>query len=122
MAGKVAFLAVVLSALLSFASAPARRASYSPSQYLKNYALSTCLADGFKSEEVVKDAAAAARGYLELGALPLEAYTQATKLGRTFLARDYKSVAGAKLTVMKCIDLFHSRELDDVARKYAPLK
>jgi hypothetical protein len=113
---------MLLSILFGFASlATGRewtsRRTYTPVQYFKNYALSTCLADGFTAEETVKDAAAAARGYLELGEFALEAHTKATQLGRQFLAREYKSVSGEKLTLMKCIDFFHSPELDRLAKK-----
>jgi hypothetical protein len=91
---------------------------YSSVQYFKNYALSTCIADGYSSEETIKDASAAARGYLELGSLPLEAHTEATLLGREFLKKRYISISGESLVLMKCIDLFHSKELDRIARKY----
>lgn len=95
------------------------RVAYSPIQYLKNFAFSTCIAEGYQSEEVVKDSNAAAGGYLELGRLPFEAYEEAASLGKKFLAKDYQSISGAKLTLMKCIDFFHSRELDQLAKKYA---
>lgn len=112
--------------LLAFLAAPSNvdandtdvRVEYSAVQYLKNFALSVCLSDGYKSEEVVKDSSAAAGGYLELGGFPMEAYEEAAALGKKFLAREYKSVHGEKLTLMKCIDLFHSKELDQLARKY----
>jgi hypothetical protein len=91
---------------------------YSPVQYFKNYALSTCVADGYTSEETTTDAAAAARGYLEFGSLPLEAHTEATRLGREFLKKEYKSISGEPLVLMKCIDFFYSKELDKIARKY----
>ncbi len=84
----------------------------------KSYALSTCLADGYKSKEVTVDAAAAAGGYLEFGELPLEAYTEATLLGREFLKKTYKSKSGAKLTLMKCLDFFHSQELEAIFQKF----
>lgn len=100
------------------ASAQSTGNKYTPIQYFKNYALSTCIADGFQSDEVVKDAAAAARGYLELGDLPLEAHTQATLLGRKFLSVEYKSMTGEKLTLMKCLDFYHSKDLDRLAKKY----
>ncbi|WP_459505313.1 hypothetical protein [Erwinia amylovora] len=38
---------------------------YSPQTNLKNYALSSCISQGYQSKEVKEDAAAAARGYLE---------------------------------------------------------
>ena len=108
---------VVILSGCAFGQAPAKK--YSPIQYLKNYALCTCIADGFQSNEVIKDAAAGARGYLEFGDLPLEAHTEATLLGRKFLARDYKSMTGQKLILMKCIDFYHSKELNELAAKYA---
>ena len=94
------------------------RVQYSPVQYLKNFALSACIADGYKSDEVMKDSKAAAGGYLELGSLPHEAYEEAALLGKKFLAKEYQSASGGKLTLMKCIDFFHSRELDQLAKKY----
>jgi hypothetical protein len=59
---------------------------YSPGEYLKNFALSVCISDGYKSDEVVKDSLAAAGGYLELGSFPIEAYEEAAALGKKFLA------------------------------------
>jgi hypothetical protein len=92
--------------------------TYSPTQSLKNFALSVCISDGYESEEVVKDSKAAAGGYLELGSFPIEAYDEAAALAKRFLAREYKGIRGEKLTLMKCIDLFHSKELDRIAKKY----
>lgn len=91
---------------------------YSAAEYFRNYALSTCLADGYKADEVTKDAAAAARGYVELGGFPLEAHTEATTLARTFLKREYQSMSGESLVLMKCIDFYHSRELKRLVEKY----
>ena len=92
---------------------------YSASDYFKNYALSACISDGFQSAEVSADAAAAARGYLELGDLPLEAHTEATLLGRQYLKKEYKSHSESNLTLMKCIDFYHSIELENIIKKYA---
>ena len=86
--------------------------------YFKNYSLSTCLADGYKSKEIISDASAAARGYLEFGELPLKAYTEATKLGRKYLQKEYKSKTDEKLILMKCLDFIHSKELDQILKKY----
>ncbi|TVO51584.1 T6SS amidase immunity protein Tai4 family protein [Denitromonas halophila] len=95
------------------------RVPYSAKAYFKNYALSTCIADAFDASDVSTAAAAAARGYLELGDYPLEAHTEATLLGREFLKRDYVSKSGANLALMKCIDFFHSPALEALAEKYA---
>jgi hypothetical protein len=67
---------------------------------------------------VVKDASAAARGYLELGGLPIEAHTEATLLGRKFLNREYASMSGEKMILMKCMDFYNSKDLNLIARKY----
>lgn len=111
------------AAVLVFVVAPTlaaaeTRVPYSPAEYLKNFALSICLADGFTPEEVHKDSLAAAGGYSQLGSLPLEAYAEAETLARQFLAKTYESPSGDKLTLMKCIDLFHSKELDRITTKY----
>ena len=85
----------------------------------RNYAFCACIAEGFKSSEVVSEANAAAGGYVELGAHPIEAYQEAVALARRFLGKKYTSKRGeAKLTLMKCIDLYNSRELDGLVRKY----
>lgn len=91
---------------------------YSAVEYLQNFALSVCISDGYKSEEVVKDSLSAAGGYLELGGFPIEAYQEAEALGKRFLAKDYQSKHGEKLTLMKCIDFFHSKELEQLIKKY----
>ena len=103
--------------ILEAADAPPR-ADYSPAQYLNNFALSACIAEGYRAGEVKQDGSAAAGGYLELGSFPMEAYEKAAALGKTFLARDYRGKHGETLTLMKCIDLFHSRELEELAREY----
>jgi hypothetical protein len=95
-----------------------RRHQYSAIEYYRNYALSVCLANAYGVEAVAKDAAAAARGYLELGEYSLEAHTEATRLAKEFLARNYPSKSSEVLATMKCIDFYHSRELATVARKY----
>lgn len=95
---------------------------YSPVEYLKNYALSSCVADGYRTREVMSDAVAAANGYKELGSLGIDAYNEAAILGRNFLAKNYVGQSGEKLVLMKCIDFYHSKELDNLARKYATKK
>ena len=98
------------------------RKHYTPVQYLKNYALSACIADGYQSKDVVNDAVAAANGYKELGSLDIDAYNEVAVLVPKFLSKNYMSQNGEKLIVMKCIDFFHSKELDRIARKYATRK
>ena len=114
-----AAIALLVAPLIVGTTVADTRVAYSPVQYLKNFALSACIAEGYKADEVVKDSSAAAGGYLELGRLPFEAHQEAAALGKKFLAKDYQGKSGEKLTLMKCIDLFHSKELEQLARKYA---
>ena len=114
----VASLAFLVALVLVDAKAADGRVEYSPIRYLKNFALSTCTAEGFKSDEEVKESSAAAGGYSELGSLPIEAYEEAALPGKKFLAKDYQSSSGEKLTLMKCIDFLHSKELDQLAKAY----
>lgn len=113
-----AIFAFFVASMLADAGAVAARVEYSPIEYLKNFALSVCVADGYSAKEVVTDSLAAAGGYSELGSLPFEAYEDAELLAKQFLAKKYKGISGEPLTLMKCIDLFHSKELDQLARKY----
>lgn len=95
------------------------RAQYTPDEYLKNFALSTCLAKGFPKSDLALDAKAAAGGYVELGAYDAEAYMESLQIVDQFLARTYKSKnSDTPLTVMKCIDLYHSAELQSLATRY----
>lgn len=91
----------------------------SPAQLLKNHALATCIADGLKKGEAAELAAAAAREYFEHGKLPIEAYSEATKLGRLFLEKKYENIYGANLVFIKCIDFYNSPELDSLAIKFS---
>lgn len=112
-------LSVVLVAALP-AAALADRANieYSSRDLFKNYALSSCIADAYDSAQVKLDASTAAAGYLELGEGPLEAYTEATVLGREFLARTYLGTKDTSYNMMKCVDFFHSNELNSLADRY----
>jgi hypothetical protein len=98
------------------------RENYTPVQYLKNYALSACIADGYQTKEVVDDAVAAANGYKELGSLDIDAYNEVAILSHQFLIKKYPSQSGEKLTLMKCIDFYHSKELEQLVHKYAKKK
>jgi hypothetical protein len=111
-------LAFLVAPFIVHAKDADARVQYSSAEYLKNFALSVCISDGFASEEVVKDSRAAAGGYVELGSFPIEAYEEAAALGKSFLARVYRGKHGETLTLMKCIDFFHSQELEQLVKKY----
>ncbi|QTF07919.1 type VI secretion protein [Brenneria izadpanahii] len=115
MASKINYILAILAIL----STPAfGRVDYTPEEYLKNYALSICLAQGYHSEEVKNDAAAVASGYLEFGDYSLEAHTATRNLAREFLAKQYDSKSGEPMITAKCIDFYHSEKLRDLMSKF----
>lgn len=86
---------------------------------LESFALSHCLAQGLSESNAKKEANAAAGAYIELGNYPAEAYEETSALVKHFLSKKYESKAGnVELTVMKCIDLSHSAELEAIEEKY----
>jgi Type VI secretion system (T6SS), amidase immunity protein len=91
---------------------------YSEADLLRNWALARCLSRAFPGSPLEGDAAAATGGYLERGAVEAEAYAELAKLADQFLSRTYASQSGQPLQTMKCIDLFHSAEVDRVVKRY----
>lgn len=94
------------------------KSEYSAEQYIKNYALSVCVAKRYNSKEVKDDASAAARGYLEFGDYSLAAHSAVRKLVDEFLAKTYSSQSGEPMTLAKCIDVYHSAELENIVKQY----
>ncbi|MET1536020.1 T6SS amidase immunity protein Tai4 family protein [Burkholderia sola] len=92
---------------------------YSQKTLLKNWALSVCLAQVAHSVRDRDDANAAASAYLEFGHQPIEAYDALRALARRYATRTYSGSIPASFNTMKCIDLFHSRELDMLADRLA---
>jgi hypothetical protein len=94
------------------------RMPFTAAENLKNYGLSSCLADGLESREAKKDAEDAAGGYLELGSRGIAAYQEVAKAGRHYLEKKYLSHGGGKLVTMRCINFFYSKELDLIVKKH----
>ncbi|WP_217444660.1 T6SS amidase immunity protein Tai4 family protein [Burkholderia metallica] len=92
---------------------------YSQKTLLKNWALSVCLAQVAHSVRDRDDANASASAYLEFGQQPIEAYDALRALARRYATRTYSGSISASFNTMKCIDLFHSRELDMLADRLA---
>lgn len=112
-------LTLVFCLAISCTTVNAETASYSAEQNLRNFALSTCLAQAFSDSPAGADAKKAAGAYVEIGALDAEAYVEAASLAKVFLQKKYKSKSGVDdLVVMKCIDLMNSREMGVIAERY----
>lgn len=109
---------IAVATVLFFSSQVNAKPEYSAEQYIKNYALSVCVAKGYNSKEVKDDASAAARGYLEFGDYSLAAHSAVRKLVDEFLAKTYSSQSGESMILAKCIDVYHSAELESIVKQY----
>ncbi|MDF3092725.1 T6SS amidase immunity protein Tai4 family protein [Burkholderia semiarida] len=85
---------------------------HSQKTLLKNWALSVCLAGIAHDTRDRDEANATASAYLEFGDQPIEAYDALRALTQRYVERQYSGSIPASFNTMKCIDLFHSRELD----------
>ena len=92
---------------------------YSQKTLLKNWTLSVCLAKISKDPEAKNDANATASAYLEFGHQRIETYDALRNLAERYANRKYGGSIKSEFNTMKCIDLFHSKELDDLARRFA---
>ncbi len=84
---------------------------YSQEMLLKNWALSRCLAKTYDDEKVRDDANATASAYLEYGKQSIETYNQLDELVDKYVNLAYGGSVKSDFNTMKCIDLYHSKEL-----------
>ena len=89
-----------------------------PQDIFRDYALTECL--GLAFPELGPEANAAANGYVQYGDGPFEAYQKVARLAQEYLRRDYPSQAGAKLSIMKCIDFSRSAEVTKIIQQQIP--
>jgi hypothetical protein len=93
--------------------------SYSQKTLLKNWALSACLAQISKDDGAREDANATASAYLEFGRQRIEEYDQLMSLVEKYVNKNYAGSIKSDFNTMKCIDLFHSKELNDLANRFS---
>lgn len=91
--------------------------TYSQKTLLKNWALSVCLAAIAKDAAARDDANATASAYLEFGRQKIEAYDTLRALAHQYANRKYGGSIKSDFNTMKCIDLFHSKDLDRLVIK-----
>lgn len=92
-------------------------AKYDQKTLLKNWALSVCLAQVAQDPKTAEDAGVSASGYMEFGKQGIEAYDDLRKLVNKYKNLQYDGSVKSQYNTMKCIDLFHSKELDKLATK-----
>lgn len=84
---------------------------YSQEILLKNWALSRCLAKSYGDKTVKDDANATASAYLEYGEQGIETYSKLNELVDKYVNLAYGGSINSEFRTMKCIDLYHSKEL-----------
>ena len=90
---------------------------YSQKTLLKNWAFCVCLAAVSKDSNTKEDANSTASAYLEFGRQSIEAYNALRELAEQYANKKYGGSIKSEFNTMKCIDLFHSEELDKLAEK-----
>lgn len=91
--------------------------TYSKGTLLKNWAISACLAEIATDPAARADANATAGAYLEFGRQPIETYEALRQLAQRYAQRRYSGSVSSEFNTMKCIDLFHSPELDALVKQ-----
>lgn len=84
---------------------------------MKNWALSACFARMAKDPETKNDASSTASALLENSQQDIEDFDKLGKLVDEYLALQYGGSVKSEYNTMKCIDLFHSKKLDQLAAK-----
>ncbi len=100
-------------------------ASRTYGQNFKDLVLSSCVAAAYASEPKAAADAGATAGGLDstwTNYDPELAAGEIAKLIEKYLARQYNSIQGPsiRLDLMKCLDLYHSKDLDLLAKRVVP--
>lgn len=119
---KIAVACVLIALMVAqpLAAQPANSGTSSGDQkiLMKNWALSICFARIAQDEQTKKDAGATARAYLENSQQSVEDFEQIGKLVDKYIKLKYGGSVKSDYNTMKCIDLFHSKELDRLVSAY----
>ncbi|SMC18529.1 Type VI secretion system (T6SS), amidase immunity protein [Andreprevotia lacus DSM 23236] len=127
MGSKVAWVALALALFVGTSAAkqrpygPHNTDKYTQREMLKNWALSVCIAMSWDKkgvDKVADDAGGTASGYFEYSNAPDAAFDEVRKLASKYAHLEYGGSIPGEFNTMKCIDLFHSDELDRVVKKY----
>lgn len=91
----------------------------------KDRALASCIAAAYKGSSAGEDAAITRSAFLEWTYYDDDKGNPATEqLVENYLQRDYSNpmegYAGARFDLLKCIDMYHSKDLKEQVRRYVP--
>lgn len=91
-------------------------------QLFQDYALSACIANGYKDGDIYSDSVSALNGYRARSRMPLEAHSGVQPLIEKWLAKPYKTRAGSTTEIAACLDLIKSEDLLTIYTQYTPCK
>lgn len=80
---------------------------------LKKLGFCTCLYEANPKSDFWTNEGSA-NGYVQMSNIPIDAIEKVGQHAREFGKRKYSSYADKDLTVMKCLDFYHSKELDSL--------
>ena len=84
---------------------------------LKNYAFCKCLQNVYEGDTLfIQDGSSS--GYFETGAYNINVYDSVDSIAKIFSLKVYKSYGNYSLGIMKCLDFYNSKELDELIRSF----
>lgn len=83
-------------------------------QIYKSWVLSRCLSFVTNNQIQKQDALNTASAYLELSTLPVEHFLESNSLIQQYISLDYQGSIPGTFNTQKCIDLFNSKELNEL--------
>ncbi|NHZ91741.1 hypothetical protein F2P45_22435 [Massilia sp. CCM 8733] len=91
----------------------------------KDRALAACISNAYKGSPAGDDASVTTSVFLEWTYYDFDKGNPATeRLAEQYLRRDYtnpfEAYVGAEFKLLKCLDMFHSKELNEQVRQYVP--
>lgn len=91
----------------------------------KDRALAACIAEAYKGSPAGEDASITKSVFLDLTHYDDDKGNPATeRLAEEYLRRDYtlpfEGYVGAEFKLLKCLDMYHSQELNEQVRQYVP--
>jgi hypothetical protein len=90
----------------------------------KDRALTYCVAQAYKNSPAGEDAETTGAVFLDWTYYDLAANSEINVLIDKYLGRDYSNpfegYEKAKFSMLKCIDMYHSKELEEQVKKYVP--
>lgn len=91
----------------------------------KDRALGACISSAYDGSPAGKDASITTSVFLEWTYYDFERANPAVEdLAEKYLRRNYanpvEGYAGAEFKLLKCLDMYHSKDLNDLVRRYVP--